>query len=208
MAATAAQSALKAVRSPQPAVNTLSIIAPPTTTARGYRRRLSRRWRRHHDIRRVRSTPQADMNRQVSAAAAVITAPAAPSRYPAGTVIATGDYYGAGIGGGYAGNGRRHHDIRRYGHRHWRRSWRRGYRFGDGYELLRNVNGGEITISGGEVTATGSDYGAGIAAANTLPAVQSALKAVRSTPQAVSSEQALAAAGTRMRHSHRIRRFD
>ena len=76
-----------------------------------------------------------------------------------GTVTATGGYYGAGIGGGRTGNGE---NITIKGGTVTAAGGKYGAGIGGG--LLRN--GKNITITGGTVEATGGDFGAGIGGGN------------------------------------------
>ncbi len=76
-----------------------------------------------------------------------------------GKLKAEGDKYGAGIGGGYGGNGS---DITISGGEIKATGGERGAGIGGGY----GGNGSDITITGGEIKATGGERGAGIGGGN------------------------------------------
>ena len=76
-----------------------------------------------------------------------------------GKLIATGGDYGAGIGGGYYGNG---NDITITGGKVTATGGNGAAGIGGG----SYKDGNDINIAGGKVTATGGDYGAGIGGGN------------------------------------------
>ena len=81
-----------------------------------------------------------------------------------GKIVASGGQYGAGIGGGYMGNGG---IVTIYGGAITAAGGRRAAGIGGGEQYnSTGGNGGEVTIFGGTVTATGGYNGAGIGGGN------------------------------------------